>query len=143
MAASLGFSRMARAKPTAASGHASAPAYAGISGSERGLAAATHALGVLTAFLGPLVLYLALRGRASPWLREHLHGSLNHWILATAAAAVLTTLAIVLGTSGAVIFVALLAVLVVLAAALLGAVSAVKAARGRPSHYPLNVRMVK
>jgi uncharacterized Tic20 family protein len=134
---------MALAKPTASADVPAHPAYAGISGTEKGLALATHALGLLTTFLGPLVLYLVFRRSASPWLRQHLDESLNYWILVTAAAVVLTVLAIVLGSSGAVIFVALLAVLVVAVAVLFGVVSAVKAALGKPSHYPLNVRMVK
>lgn len=134
---------MARATPTTAGGPAAQPAYAGITGTEKGIAIATHLLGLLTTFLGPLVLYLVFRRNASPWLREHLDESLNYWILVTAAAIVLTVLAIVLGTSGAVIFVALLAVVVVAVAVLFGVVSIVKAALGRPSHYPLNLRLVK
>ncbi len=134
---------MARPNPTAAGDTSATPAYAGISGTEKGIAIATHALGLLTAFLGPLVLYLVFKRGASPWLREHLDESLNYWILVTAAAIVLTVLAIVLGSSAAVIFVALLAVLVVLVAVVFGVISIVKAVLGKPSHYPLNVRMVK
>jgi uncharacterized Tic20 family protein len=134
---------MARPNPTAVADSTAEPAYAGVSGMEKGLAIATHLLGLLTAFLGPLVLYLVFRRSASPWLREHLDESLNYWILVTAAAVVLTVLAIVLGSSGAVIFVALLAVLVVAVAVLFGVVSIVKAALGKPSHYPLNIRLIK
>jgi uncharacterized Tic20 family protein len=134
---------MARPNPTAAGEPSAAPAYAGIPGLEKGLAVATHLLGLLTTFLGPLILYLVFRRSASPLLREHLDESLNYWILVTAAAVVLTVLAILIGSSGAVIFVALLAVLVVAVAVLFGAISIVKAAMGRPSHYPLNLKLVK
>jgi uncharacterized Tic20 family protein len=134
---------MARATPTTAGGPTAQPAYDGISGTEKGIAIATHALGLLTTFLGPLVLYLVFRRNSSPWLRGHLDESLNYWIMVTVAFVVLTVLAIVLGSSGAVIFVALLAVLVVAVAVLFGVVSIVKAALGKPSHYPLNVRLVK
>lgn len=136
---------MPKAKPTSAGTTDPGPAYAGTGMGEGEMwkAVATHVLGILTTFLGPLVLYFAFRKNASPWLREHLDESLNYWILVTVAFILLIVLTIVLGTSGAVIFVALLAVLVVGVALLFGVISIVKAAMGKPSHYPLNVKMVK
>lgn len=137
---------MPKAKPTAAAATTQAePAYADgtVNGTEKGIAIATHVLGLLTIFLGPLALYFLFRKNASPWLREHLDEAVNYWILVTFAAIVLVVLAILLGTSGAVIFVALLAVAVVLVALLFGVISIVKAALGRPSHYPLNIKLIK
>lgn len=134
---------MAKAKPTPAGASASKPAYAGHPGNERGIAAATHALGLLTTFVGPLVLYFVFRGRASPWLREHLDESVNYWILVTLAFVVLVVLTIVLGTSSAVIFIALLALAVVAVALLFGIISIVKAVKGMASHYPLNLKLIK
>lgn len=138
---------MAKAKPTATAATtapaAQEPAYAGGEGNEKVIAILTHALGLLTTFLGPLILYFVFRKRASPWLREHLDESVNYWILVTIAFVLLVVLTIFLGTSGAVIFIAIAAVLVVAVAVLFGVISIVKAAMGKPSHYPLNVKMIK
>jgi len=135
---------MANAKPTAAAPAAAAePAYAGGHESGKGIAVATHVLGILTIFVGPLAMYFAFRNRASPWLREHLDEAVNYWILVTLAFVVLVVLTLILGTSGAAIFVFLLAFLVVLVALLFGVISAVKAGLGKPSHYPLNVKIIK
>lgn len=135
---------MARAKPTAAAATPAAePDYAAPAAQGKGIAVATHVLGILTVFLGPLVMYFAFRNRATPWLREHLDEAVNYWILVTLAFVVLVVLTAVLGTSGAAIWVFLLAFLVVAVALLYGVISAVKAALGRPSHYPLNVKVIK
>jgi uncharacterized Tic20 family protein len=88
-------------------------------------------------------MYFIFRRKASPWLREHLDEAVNYWILVTFAFIVLVVLTLVLGTSGAAIFVFLLAFLVVLVALLFGVISIVKAAMGRPSHYPLNIKLIK
>ena len=136
---------MPKAKPTAAAATTHAePAYAGETGTDgKGIAIATHLLGMLTIFLGPLVLYFVFRKNASPWLREHLDEAVNYWILVTFAFVALIVLTLLLGTSGAAIFVFLLAFLVVLVAYAFGVISIVKAAMGRPSHYPLNIRLIK
>lgn len=120
-----------------------ATTQSGHTGSEKGIAIASHALGIVTTFVGPLLVYFVFKGRASPWLREHLDESLNYWILATVAFVALIVAAILLGSSGAVIYIALLGVLVVGFAMLWGVVSVVKAARGHASHYPLNVKLVR
>jgi uncharacterized Tic20 family protein len=135
---------MAKAKPTAAAAAEPAePVYAGSAGEKKGIAVLTHVLGMLTIFVGPLAMYFAFRKRASPWLREHLDEAVNYWILVTFAFIALIVLTLVLGTSGAAIFVFLLAFLVVLVAYAFGIISAVKAGLGRPSHYPLNIKLIK
>lgn len=102
----------------------------------------THALGLVTSFVGPLVVYFIFRGKASPWLREHLDESLNYWILASLAFILLIILAIFI-PAGAAIFVVILAVLIIFVAWLFGVISIVKAAMGKPSHYPLNIKLIK
>jgi uncharacterized Tic20 family protein len=136
---------MPKAKPTAAAAMTQAePAYADTGTADgKGIAIATHVLGMFTIFLGPLVMYFAFRKNASPWLREHLDEAVNYWILVTFAFIALIVLTLVLGTSGAAIFVFLLAFIVVLVAYAFGIISAVKAALGKPSHYPLNIKMIK
>jgi uncharacterized Tic20 family protein len=136
---------MAKPKPTSAGTTDPGPAYAGTGMGEGEMwkAVATHALGILTTFVGPLLLYFAFRRNASPWLREHLDESLNYWILVTVAFVLLVVLTVLLGTSGAVIFIALLALLIVAVALLFGIISIVKAARGKASHYPLNIKLIK
>ena len=145
---------MAKAKPTASGAGATATAtpsktkhakanLGDAQSGEKGKAVATHLLGILTTFLGPLLLYFLFRNKSSPWLREHLDESLNYWILVTIAFIVLVVLTVVLGTSGAAIFVFLLAFLVVIVALLFGVISIVKASMGKPSHYPLNIKLIK
>lgn len=135
---------MAKAKPTAAAAPADEPAYAGTDmgpgAGDSGKAVVTHVLGVLTFFLGPLVLYLVLKGKASPWLRAHLAGSTNDGILTFGLVVVLVVLLAFL--PAAVTVLALLLLLVLLLHVAGRALALVQSVRGRPFHIPLTPRLV-
>jgi uncharacterized Tic20 family protein len=138
---------MPKAKPTAAAATAAEPAYAApeetgdAMAGEKGKAILTHALGLLTFFVGPLVLYFAFRNRASPWLRAHLDESVNYRILETAALVLLVVGLALLPAAVTWLAIVMLAVLVV--HAVFGLMAIVQSARGRPYHFPLDVRIVK
>lgn len=114
---------------------------------ERTPAALTHILGILTLFVGPLVMYFALRKRASPWLREHLDESVNYHILVLAAFIVLVGLAVacsqVFNLPTVSLLLAAVAMLIFLASIVFGVVATVKAARGKAYHFPLDVKIVR
>ncbi len=110
---------------------------------ERGTAVLTHVLGILTLFVGPLVVYLAFRKKAGPWLRDHLDESVNYNILALIAFVALIIIAVLLGSSAFSLWVALLAVFIVVAKVVLEVVAAIKAGRGKPFHFPLDIKMIR
>lgn len=113
---------------------------------ERKIAAFTHVLGILTLFVGPLVMYFLLRRRASPWLRDHLDEAVNYHILVLAAFILLIVLAVVFTSFGLAtvsLLAALLALLVFLASIAFGVVATVKAAGGKAYHFPLDVKIVR
>ena len=139
---------MARANPTSAAPGdlATAPATAANQGegTERSIAVLTHALGLLTLFVGPLVLHFVFRRRASPWLRAHLDEAVNYHILLLAAAIlVVVALAVLSGSTLAVTILAILLLLLVAAHVVFGALAIVQSARGRSFHYPLDVKIVR
>jgi uncharacterized Tic20 family protein len=113
---------------------------------ERTPAAIAHVLGILTLFVGPLVMYFALRKRASPWLRDHLDEAVNHHILVLAAFVLLVVLAVTFtnfGLAAVSLLLAALALLVFFASVLLSVVATVKAARGKAYRFPLDVKIVR
>jgi uncharacterized Tic20 family protein len=113
---------------------------------ERTPAVITHILGILTLFVGPLVMYFLLRKKASPWLRDHLDEAVNYHILVLAAFVLLIVLAVVFtnfGFAGMALAVFLLALAVFLASVAFGVVAAWKAARGKSYHFPLDIKMVR
>lgn len=113
---------------------------------ERTPAVITHILGILTLFVGPLVMYFAFRKKASPWLRDHLDEAVNYHILVLVAFILLIVLAVVFTTFGLATVSLLLAVLALAIFALslvFGVVATVKAARGKAYHFPLDLKIVK
>lgn len=113
-------------------------------GRERTLAWVTHLLGLLTLFLGPLVMYFAFKGKASPWLRAHLDESVNYHILLVAAfILVVVALAFLSQVTAAVTTLAIVLLLLVVVHVVFGIVAVVQAARGRSFHYPLDVKIVR
>ena len=137
---------MPKARPTTAGGGGAETTYESKQGKETGVAVVTHVLGLLTLFLGPLVMYLLFRRRASPWLREHLHEAVNYHILVVAAVILLTVLAVVLTNLGAstVALICLGLLLVVVLANLVFSVAAIlQAARGKSFHFPLDIKIVR
>lgn len=115
-------------------------------GDERATAVVTHVLGLLTLFLGPLVMYFLFRKKASPWLRAHLDEAVNYHILVVLAVIAFTILAVVF-TSFELPVVALLflILLVVVAAAniVFSLLAIVWAGRGKSFHFPLDIQMIK
>lgn len=138
---------MAKAKPTSAAISDAEPAYAGAHETkEVGKAVVTHILGLLTLFVGPLVMYFLFRRTASPWLRDHLDEAVNYHILVVVAAIALTGLALLFTNFGlaAIALVCLgLLVLVVAANLVFSLAAIIQAARGRSFHFPLDIKMVK
>ncbi|MEA3204205.1 MAG: uncharacterized protein QOI63_1885 [Thermoplasmata archaeon] len=113
---------------------------------ERTPAALTHVLGILTLFVGPLVMYFLLRKKASPWLRDHLDEAVNYHILVLAAFVVCIVLAVVFtnfGFAGMALLVFVLAFALFAASVVFGIVAAWKAAHGKAYHFPLDVKMIK
>jgi uncharacterized Tic20 family protein len=113
---------------------------------EKTPAVLTHVLGMFTLFVGPLAMYFAFKGKATPWLREHLDESLNYHILLTVAAVVVIVLAIVLtgaGQSTMALYVFLVLALLVAAHVFFGIMAIVKAARGKAYHFPLDVKIIR
>lgn len=140
---------MAKAKPTVAAASSKGPepeepAYAGGEGRERTVAWVTHLLGLLTLFLGPLVMYFIFKRKASPWLRAHLDEAVNYHILLVAAfIVVVVALAFLSQFNLAVTILAVVLLVLVLVHVVFGILAIVQAARGRSFHYPLDVRIVR
>ncbi len=115
-------------------------------GNETAIAVATHVLGLLTLFVGPLAMYFAFRRRASPWLRAHLDEAINYHILLVAAFLLLIGLAVLftainLPTVALIAF--LLLGLVLVAHVVFGLIAVVQSARGKAYHFPLDVKIVR
>ena len=113
---------------------------------ERTPAILTHVLGILTLFVGPLVMYFLLRKKASPWLRDHLDEAVNYHILVLAAFILLIVLSLVftgVGLATVSLLLAALALLVFFASIVFGIIATVKAAQGKAYHFPLDVKIVK
>ena len=146
---------MSKAKPTAAAetaaqaqadvDHAEPAAQGGVGeGREKTLATVTHVLGLLTLFVGPLVMYFLFKGRASPWLRDHLDEAINYHILLVAAfILVVVGLAFLSQLTVAVTVLAIVLLVLVAVHVVFGLVAIVWAARGKPYHFPLDVRIVR
>ena len=113
---------------------------------ERGTAVTTHVLGIFTLFVGPLVVYFAFRKKAGPWLRDHLDESVNYNILVLAALVLLVILALVFTAFGYPMIALLAFVLGMLlypVKVILEVVATIKASRGKPFHFPLDIKMIK
>lgn len=115
-------------------------------GNETTIAVATHVLGLLTLFVGPLAMYFVFRRRATPWLRAHLDEAVNYHILLVAAFLLLVVLAVLftainLPTVALIAF--LLLGLVLVAHVVFGLMAIVQAARGKAYHFPLDVKIVR
>jgi uncharacterized Tic20 family protein len=113
---------------------------------ERTPAIITHVLGILTLFVGPLVMYFALRKKASPWLRDHLDEAVNYHILLVVTAIVLIVAGVFLNSVAASVSLILLVIAVVLILVVnpvFGIVAVVKSAKGKAYHFPLDIKIVK
>lgn len=113
-------------------------------GREKTLATVTHVLGLLTLFLGPLVMYFIFKGKASPWLRDHLDEAINyHILLVVAFVVVVVALAFLSQVSLAVTILAIVLLLLVVVHVVFGLMAIVWAARGKSYHFPLDVKIVR
>lgn len=104
---------------------------------ERTWAVVAHLLPLVVTFLGPLAVWLALRGRG-PFVEHHALESLNFQLTVLGA----TMVAVVLTFASA----GLLAVLpfgVLVVGVVLHVLAAVAASRGEWYRYPLSVRLVR
>ena len=114
---------------------------------ERSTAVLTHILGIFTLFVGPLIVYFAFRKKAGTWLRDHLDESVNYNILVVAVFIVLIVLAVVLTYVVSLPMIALLllmlGLLILPVKVVLEIVAAVKASKGKPFHFPLDIKMIK
>lgn len=113
---------------------------------EKTPAVVTHVLGLLTLFVGPLVMYFIFKGRASPWLRAHLDEAVNYHIWVVLAVVSLTTLALVLtefGFAGVALFCLFLLLAVVVANLLFSITAIVRAGQGETYHFPLDVAILR
>lgn len=132
---------MAKAKPTAATAPTTAEdmEVGTRQGSgESGKAILTHVLGLLTLFVGPLVLYFVFRGKTSPWLRAHLAGSTNDGLLTFLLFVVLVVALALLSQVGiAVTILALLLFVLLLMHVAASVLALLQSARGKPFHIPL------
>ena len=108
-------------------------------------AAASHALGIPTLFLGPLVMYFVFKRNASPWLRTHLDEAVNYHILIPVVSLLLLILGIFLNerASTAALILLGLSLLIFAAGIVLSIIAAVWAARGKTYHYPLDIKMIR
>ncbi|HUR61220.1 MAG TPA: DUF4870 domain-containing protein [Candidatus Thermoplasmatota archaeon] len=113
---------------------------------ERTPAIITHVLGIFTLFLGPLVMYFALRRKASPWLRDHLDEAVNYHILLVVVSILLTVAGVFLNPVAAsvslVLLVAALALILVVNP-VFGVVAVVKSSKGQAYHFPLDIKLVR
>ena len=112
---------------------------------EKTPAVLTHVLGILTLFVGPLIMYFAYRKNASPWLREHLDESVNYHILVPVVIVVLGVAAVFLsGPASQVSFFLMVAAIVLFALMVVFSIIAVvKAARGKSYHFPLDIKLIR
>lgn len=143
---------MAKAKPTSAGADhtlyaepnpTASSTSVGV-GREKTLATVTHVLGLLTLFVGPLVMYFLFRRKASPWLRDHLNEAVNYHILLVAAfILVVLGLAFLSQVNWAMMAFVLLLLLVFAAHVVFGLIAIIWAARGKKYHFPLDVKLVR
>lgn len=139
---------MAKANPTSAGADVTyetgAPQAAHGEGREKTLATVTHVLGLLTLFVGPLVMYFLFKRKASPWLRDHLDEAVNYHILLVVAFILVVVGLVFLGQFNWAMT-TLLVVLFVLVVAhvVFGLIAIIWAARGKSYHFPLDVRIVR
>jgi uncharacterized protein len=146
---------MARAKATAAAetaaeaerdvetAHLEVDAGPG-EGREKTLATVTHVLGLLTLFVGPLIMYFLFKRKASPWLRDHLDEAINYHILLVAAFILVIVGLVFLSTiDWAMMTLALVLLLLFAAHVVFGLIAIVWAARGKSYHFPLDVKIVR
>ena len=114
---------------------------------EKTTAALTHALGILTLFIGPLAMYFIFRGKASPWLREHLDESLNYRLLVLVALVLCVTLAIVFTSAIDLPTISLIAFLLLFVFLILNVIfsiiAIIRAMQAKPYHYPLDIKMIR
>ena len=100
----------------------------------RALAMLAHLLGLLSGFVGPLVIYL-VNGEKDPFVRHHAAESLNFQITLTiAAVGSILAMLILVGF--------LLLPVVVVGGIVLQIIGAVKANAGEWWRYPINLRLV-
>lgn len=134
---------MARAKPTAATDGPVEQMAADLQ-NERTLATVTHVLGLLTLFIGPLLMYFLYRNKASPWLRDHLDEAVNyHILLVIAFVVVVVGLIFLAQINWAMMTLIVLLLLLVAAHVVFGLVAIIWAARGKAYHFPLDIKMIR
>lgn len=101
---------------------------------QKGMAVLTHILGIVTGFVGPLILYFVSEDK--PWVKEHSKNALNFQI----------TLLIAY-VAGMILSVVCIGVLIMLAAWVLavifGIMGAMKANKGEMYSYPMTIKFIK
>jgi len=117
-----------------AASQVSVPVPAGGGTDPKGLAVLAQVLGILTGFLGPLIVYL-VNGDKDPFVRHHAAEALNFHLTVLIAEIVSVVLMIVL--IGFLTF-----FIVWVAAIVLGIQAAIAANRGEWYRYPISIRMV-
>lgn len=113
---------------------------------EKGPAVVTHVLGLLTLFVGPLVMYFIYKRNASPWLRAHLDEAVNYHILVVAAVILLIVVAVVLTSFGfatIALIAFMLLFLVIIANVIFSILAIIWAGRGKSFHFPLDIKMIR
>ena len=103
---------------------------------EKTFSVLTHVLGLLTGFVGPLILFLIQKDTASPYLRHHLTEALNFQLTLLIAYVVSWFLTFIV--IGALTWIAALVCGIIFAI-----LAAVAANRGEWYRYPISIRMVK
>ena len=96
----------------------------------------THLLGIITGFVGPLIMYLVKKDESSPFLRHHLLEALNFQLTVTIAYVVSWVLMF--------IFIGTLTWMAAGVCALIfGILAGMAASKGEWYRYPVSIRMVK
>jgi uncharacterized protein len=110
-----------------------APGVGGAASGDSGLALVTHLLGLLTGFLGPLVIWLVKKD--SPFVEQHAREALNFQIT--------VLLAYVISGVLVLIVVGIVGFLVVFVLDIVFSIQQmIKASREEPANYPLSIRFV-
>ncbi len=115
----------------------------GPQGSEKVPAVVTHVLGLLTLFVGPLIMYFIFKGKASPWLRAHLDEAVNYHILVVVAVVAFIAGALFLNGTNLSLILFGLAILVVVMNVVFSIIAIIWAGRGKSFHFPLDIKMIR
>ncbi|MEY9213332.1 DUF4870 domain-containing protein [Thermobifida halotolerans] len=117
-------------------GHGQQPGYGG--SDDNMFSMLTHLLGIITGFLGPLIMYLVKKDTSSPYLRHHLLEALNFQIMIAIAQVAAWILSVI--TFGLLFFVPMVVWIFSLVFCILAGMAA---NRGEWYRYPVSTRLVK